>query len=513
MVATKEDIYAESDLSAEDWAFLLCFQHPVAFREVMLEAPDAPGEPYRLWPCQYAYALVPSYVSCGGRDTGKTEVGLRTDILFQGMNNSDGGVLTTRARIHLENALEDLIRRIRRDPFLDMFIATVKDTGGRDPIRRNPYSIAFATGFDFLGLAMAEEGTNIKGIHVKNWWGDETQMFTVEGWDSMQQSMKGGSPRERYHGVPDGRREVFWQLDTTVNRFKNLRLKLPTQYNPDWGEVMQDRLIDSYGGEETDSYKQNVFGEHGAASRGVWDTDVIQLRNVLTTKKIMDGRWFEITRKDFDSGQWKEHCKLIPKGDGGATVIGMDCGFVAPSVVGIFEQQDSGAWELLGRLNLLRIRYDYQADILLFLARRYKIRALGLDCSGPDGNGIADCILRFTANSPPFQLNRVVFQEKMREMRDGIEIDKYTNVLATEHLRTLFDNGAFRIPYDPAMLAEFAEETETTNSFGRTIYKVPSGVDHILSMFRCLGISLYLLAKAGQKRQAAPVPRLVSCPW
>jgi len=435
------------------------------------------------------------------------------DILYRAVNKAHGGLVVTTAEVQLENVLEGVIAEVTgRNPFLSLFLGNKSITGGREPVRRKPYEIRFATGYYVIGRAMAEEGRTLLGRHEKDIWGDEAQMFTRRGWNNMQQSMKGARPRERYFGVPDGRRDVFYEMDTTTKRFDGQRLKLPSYYNPEWGEAMKARLLEAYGGEETDVYKQNVLGEHGAATRGVWDVDILVERNFQDTS-LLDGRWFEITQQDVEEGLWEDTLRLLPgKGADGRAVIAVDCGFVAPSVIGIFVERGE-RWEMLGRLNLLRVPYDAQARILYELVRKYGARAVGLDASGADGQAIADVLKSMSGEETRLWINRVVFHSKVPSSDSEISSETYAAVLATRRLRNWFAEGRFMIPRDPGMVMEFSAETETA-SRDRVLYRVsPGATDHIIAMWRVLALTLYELDNnAAAQGYAMPLPRVVAWP-
>lgn len=300
---------------------------------------------------------------CTGRKVIKT-IHIEALILQEGITHTgaeqggmDEGLLFTPRDTHLELILDRLWGRIGRVPFIKALIA--KDKRGESPI------LEFYTGLRFYFKIEGSSGTdvNMVGIRATIIIGDECAFSNHVCHRSRLQTALPGC-RWLYAGVPNGvRNSPFYEIDqTTVGRGWS-KHKYPTYVNPIYQNIAaKEKLIDDFGGVETQGYKNNVLGEWGEEMVSSFPPGSIAVRYAAPyfIREISNVNDEDLEQVGRIVGIGSVRCDRF--------AVGWDYGFSPDptEVVGAYTNGDD-EWQCYFRVTMRRVPMPHQARIINYI--------------------------------------------------------------------------------------------------------------------------------------------------
>lgn len=493
-------IRIRTKITDKEWSVFISLRHQIAFRELIFVNKD--GTHWQTWVFQYPLVLSFSILVCAGRNWGKTEEGINHDIAYVLVNYPrHEGLVVTLDQIHLRKILDKVFDYFSGgNKFLSQFWKRSTKTPNYLLVLKNGYVLEGV----ITGAASKEKATNILGSHVDHIWGDEWQLIRDRDFKNLQQARSNPNTRERYFGVPDGTRGVFYQLDTDDEQFKNHRLKIASYYNPvAWSQKEKRRLIKRYGGEESQEYKHQVKGEHGLPTFSTWDLDAIE-KNINPNRAT---KIFDIYKRDLEQIDFKQIIVIPPRPlDAEKVLMGIDVGYVTPTVIIPFALIKK-KWRQLCRINLTQLIYDTQAAVIDYIASELQAEGFGIDTTGAEGRAVVqklnnpESIYKTKGYSKRiidviFSSNITTGYERNPETGEIIfdgalpkERKEDVKSFATLFLQQMFEREEFDLMPDERSFIEFSSEVQSKVG-NKTVYKT-NETDHIISAFRCFGIALF----------------------
>ncbi len=217
---------------------------------------------------------------------------------------------------------------------------------------------------------------NVVGLHVGTVIIDEAQLFPLDAWTHLQPVLNTWDRKYRMivAGVPNGIREsVLYVVDQRDTAWK--RYRIPATENPYWSYDDHQRALAMYGGENDDTFRRIVYGEHGETTHSVIRYEHIRREAYpfYVLSLTADRMYLPVLTPS-------------PGKEVDFTVLAADCGFTDPTLIHLCGFHN-GVWYVLARWRLTRVPFPRQADIITELVAAYRPSAVGIDL-GAGGGGI-----------------------------------------------------------------------------------------------------------------------------
>lgn len=395
-------------LTEEEMALFEIVSIPAVFGEFVRSSPTAPPEKqWRYWPQQIREMNREELHKkrFQGRNLGKSitcmdEVNSMV-LLYDGIENGVA-LIGTRAQPNLQPIFDAMISLWQYNRFLKHFL--IKDT--KRAIDRKNWEIRlFQDGRIIIkGRIQGKDGQGFNTVHPNICaWIDEAQYIDNKAIAEFYGMISGELPLLA-SGVPNGWRASWaYQIDTDSERGfvggKMTRLEDPRSLiNPNWIKNLEQ----TYGGRESNLFKQKVLGEWGTASTMTFNIDLITFDGpdghppYYRTVNIDAGNYK--TRSDLASlfaiTKWlpdERIGEIIIHADHGITGAGGTTGYVS------FYDNKVSAWRQYIRFIAYGMPTLEQVDIFDYLATQiYRITGkrptIGLDTTNYGGLAVASIL-------------------------------------------------------------------------------------------------------------------------
>lgn len=469
-------------------------RHPIAFREYFV-----PQVSRRRYWGRYTFSPVLMSLDQGdtalmsGRASGKSFAGIEPELVRQSIARAgEETLITSLRRIHIVDRMERVIDYFETIPLLRLY---------RERVVRSPsYTIMLRTGHNLYGISTGDdpEARMAQGKHVSTLVVEEAQQYPDRAWLKLQGAKDPRGCRVLMAGVPDGRLDTpFRRADGKLASFATRRFHLSRRYDPYFDQKTKREFIDNLGGEEQDTFMQEVDAEWGHPVWSAWDLDAIYrcVEPTLSPHVVtVSGKLYR--QQGFTPAAV---CADLPgpAHPGAPVMISMDVGYSQPSEIGIWERWHD-RWWLIARVRLVnRMEHDDQAAILHELATRYGASKVGVDTTEGEGRAIAHTmeIGDLDNGRQPWgeRIVRVTFTETFLSgwTPMGEEVWEHARSIGTRTLRGLFSHKELALPPDENIPMEFNQEREARNSDGSTKVITPPTV-HISDCFRVLAVMVFL---------------------
>ncbi|HSE44850.1 MAG TPA: hypothetical protein VLA89_05935, partial [Gemmatimonadales bacterium] len=388
-------------------------QHPVAFREYF--TPKVTRRRY--W---HRYTFTPPLLAMdqgdatlmSGRGSGKSFAVLEPEVVRQAIARpGEETMLTSLRKIHVVDRLERAIDYFEGIKIFKVLIAR---------ITRSPsYTIELKTNHSIYGISVGDdpEAKMAQGKHVSTLIVEEAQQYPERAWLKLQGAKDPRGCRVLMAGVPDGAMDTpFRRADGKLSSFEGRRFRLSRRYDPYFDKKTKDEFAENLGGEEQDTFQQEVDAEWANPSWSAWDLDKIYAC-------MDDGLEKRLTKV---AGRMYRQQKLTPlevvvdlpkqPHPGAPIYIAMDVGYSQPSEIGVLEWWHD-QWWLIARLELIdRMEHDDQAKIVNELGKWYHAQKIAVDTTEGEGRAIAIMLEDGVSEGEPKwkeRVNRVTFTETL----------------------------------------------------------------------------------------------------
>lgn len=343
----------------ELWAGLVLID-PLLFRLYFFadELTEEPSLEQKLMFCDEADRVC----LCTSRKIAKT-IHLEALIFQEGITNDNkvGGVdealFFTPRDSHLAPVMDRIWSRWRRTPLLSMMIRV--DKRGETPI------LEFYSGLRWLFRLEGVSGSdvNMVGIRAKIIAGDEEAFGNHANHRSRLQTALPGC-RWTYAGVPNGVRNTpFYEIDQTAMGRSWSKHKYPTYINPIYqSPEAKQKLIEDYGGEETQGYKNNVLGEWGEEMVSSFPPGSIAIRAAAPyfLREISNVSDDDLQQLGRIVGIGSVRCEKF--------ALGWDYGYSPdPSELTGAYTMGNDEWQCYFRLTMRRVPLPHQAKIINYI--------------------------------------------------------------------------------------------------------------------------------------------------
>jgi hypothetical protein len=494
------------------------------FRDFWL--PKAWGKVYKTRYYQYPMALAKDAVVIGGRSWGKS-VDLESTILQNALNiPAVESLLSAFRKIHIRDRLEKVISYLTAVKYFRKFLAVGSDKTTKGAVRRHPtYEITLKNRHVIYGVSTGDDpmAIMIQGLHPRCRYIEEASAFRRDAWIKFQAARDPQMVIDRISGTTDGFIDSpFFDCDTKISKFEGKRFHVSRRMEPWFDRGIMKECVETYGGEDTNDFIQQVDAMHGEPVWGLWnEKDIMQ--NIDKTQHpqyhgmpLNKLQTINISAEDY-KGKVPEQVlwELPPLPESDLEVIlGIDAGYVSPTVVLPFFWY-KGKWNLRCRINLIdKMIPDNQAEIIDSIADRYSAIIIAFDTTSADGRSVAQAL----ANPKRREFVNKNYQERIAWVNfNSVEIVGYKDVtsfsrgkersvykeihqkikyFATDELHKKFANMFFNIYHDEDLLAEFNAEHQKQSPTGNMLIVTPSNV-HLPEAFRCFAYGWW--KKYGQK--------------
>lgn len=449
-------------------------RHPVAFRNYFIP---------RLWRRRFwhRYTFMPAVFAidrgdtsvAAGRATGKSAALLEPTIPQRAiLRQGEETLLTTFRRLHTMDRMERVIDYFEQIPLFRLYLSRV--------LRSPQYTVQLRNGHMVYGISVGDdpEARMVVGKHASTVIIDESQIYPARAFLKLEGAKDPRGSTMLMVGVPDGRLDTpFRAADEKYSSFEGRRFHLTRRADPFWDQPTKQRWVDSYGGENTDLFKQEIDSDWGNPVWSAWDIESIQ--RCMEDQFLGDpfppvvleisGRVYRERRltPDLACADLPGPTQSLP------TIVAMDVGYSQPSEVGVFQMWHD-RWWLAARIQLTtRMEHDDQAKVVNEIARLYKADRVGLDCTEGEGRAIAaeldkmgweGRIARYVATE-----NQVIGWTP-----EGAEIYDISRSVATTTLRAMWGHREIAIPKDDYIPTEFNREMEARSPDGKTRVITPA---------------------------------------
>lgn len=414
---------------------------------------------------------------------------LNQDILFPETKES---LLATANQAQLEPVQGRLITRFTASPILKEFLQNrINRSLGVFDFRFNDVQYLLRT-----RIAGTSNVNNLVGLHVPRIAIDEGQLFTRAAYTQLLPTLNTWEEKTQIFicGVPNGfTNSTLYLADVKLARYK--RYSVAAHNNPYYSQEDDLDNIKRYGGVESDDYQQMVLGKHGQAAFSVITRDQI-------TQESYDFTIYRYTGAEAIRGIPYGDVLERPKLEGyTALVVGMDTGYVDPTIICIAGRTPQGQWKHLIRYELRRIDYPKQEEILTWLDDMYHFDKIGLDI-GAGGTNILHSLLYRPEYSARKYADRVIpvqFGERVAVGygSDGKELTQTTKTLGATLLVQLLQQKTLVLSeVDQECVSEMERITKLRSINGDDRYYIlnekgsgASPNDHIFAAFICFAIA------------------------
>lgn len=465
-------------------------RHPVGFREYFV-----PKVSRRRYWGRYTFGPVLLAIDQGdtvlmsGRGSGKSYAVLEPELVRQALARpGEETMLTSFRKIHVVDRMERVIDYFQTLPFLRLF--------ERRFLRSPSYSLELRTGHTIYGISVGDdpEARMAQGKHVSTLAVEEAHQYPDRAWLKLQGAKDPRGCRTLMTGVPDGRLDTpFRKADSALNSFEGRRFHLTRRADPYFDQKTKADFAETLGGEDQDTFMQEVDAEWGFPVWSAWDLDSIYRCMDDELSVIVVEVSGKLYREQGISPGAVTADLPGPTRPGAKIMIGMDVGYSQPSEIGVFEDWKD-RWRLIARVRLVnRMEHDDQAAILDAIGRRYEAGAIGIDTTEGEGRAIAHTMeSTFKWGNT---IKRVTFTETLQSgwtpPPDVEEVWETARSIGTRTLRGLFRHKTVAIPRDEKIPTEFNQEREARNADGTSRVITPPTV-HITDMMRVFAVMVFL---------------------
>jgi hypothetical protein len=466
--------------------------HAVAFREYFV-----PQVSRRRYWGRYTFSPVLLGMAEGdsillaGRGTGKSMSALEPEIVRESISRpGEETMLTALRKVHVIDRMERAIDYFEL-PLFKPLVAR---------ITRSPaYMIELKNGHMLYGVSVGDdpEAKMAQGKHVSTLLVEEAHQYPERAWLKLQGAKDPRGCRTLMAGVPDGRLDTpFRRADGKLNAFETRRFRISRRSDPYFDQKTKADLAETLGGEEHDTYMQEVDAEWGNPVWSAWDLDAIYrcMEDTLPVSLV------EVSGKLYRQQGLTPRAVVLdlirPQHQGAPIYIGMDVGYSQPSEIGVFEWwQDR--WRLIARARLTnRMEHDDQAEVLYALFEWFDAQKVGIDTTEGEGRAIAHMIENDHGEKwkgLKDKVVRVTFTETFLSgyTPEAEEVWEPARSIGTRTLRGLFARQIMALPRDENIPMEFNQEREQRNADGTTKVITPPTV-HITDMMRVFAVMVFL---------------------
>jgi len=462
-------------------------RHPVAFREYFTPRVSR----RRYW---HRYTFSPPLLAMdqgdasvmSGRGSGKSFAILEPEIVRQALDRpGEETMLTSFRKLHVVDRLERAIDYFEMIPFFKAYIKRI--------VRSPSYTIELRNAHMIYGISVGDdpEAKMAQGKHVSTMIIEEAQQYPERAWLKLQGAKDPRGCRLLMAGVPDGSmNSPFRKADGQFSSFEGRRFRLSRRYDPYFDQKTKNEFAETLGGEEQDTFLQEVDAEWANPSWSAWDLDSIYAcmeENLPLRLSRVAGKLYRqqnLTPLDVVTDLPRQPHPGAP------IYIAMDVGYSQPSEIGIWESWYD-RWHLIGRLELVdRMEHNDQAAILRALGEWYGALKIGIDTTEGEGRAIAhEC----EENGWAEKIVRVGFTETLKSgyTPSGEEVWEHARSIATRVLRAFFGHRLVALPRDEDIATEFNQEKEKRTAEGTTKVVTPPTV-HITDMMRVFAVMVFL---------------------
>lgn len=413
---------------------------------------------------------------------------LNQDVLFPQTKEM---LLTTNNMAQLEPLLGRVRDRLTGSHLLKEFVKSTNQTAGVYNLmfRDVPFKLR-------ARIAGGERENSIVGLHLPDIIIDEGQLYMEGAYRQLTPVLNTWEDRYQMFiaGVPNGlRNSSLYITSVKTPHFKWYRV--PSPNNPYFTLDDYMRALREHGGENSDGFKQMVLGKHGSSALAVISRDQMTKSAYEFYNYSFNGAMLR------DGIHWKTRLDL-PDLKAKTFVIGMDCGFVDPSVISILGLTDGGRWRYMARYKLFRVDYTDQEQILHWLQQKYNFASIAIDYGG-GGIQVAQSLI----NRPQYVSQRydqiilpVMFGERivMGYSTEGKDLKVTTKSLGARLLvQGLQDSTIELSEMDHEGISELERITKQKDSLGNDKYYIlsergtgASQKDHIFASLICFSIAI-----------------------
>lgn len=466
---------------------------------------------------QYLWLMAEELVNASGRNLGKSFLFEKRAVHRALLRPRKKTVITALDFLHLKPRMDAIITHFNKHPILKYFLEKSTQT----PF----YSLLLTNGHEQYGvIAGTDGGQNLLQFHVHEICIDEAQMYPAAARQKMPGMMLEGCTFYEC-GVPDGdRTSPFYADDNTDSRFADKRSKVPSYMNSLWDDPkVREAALVTYGGKDTNLYKQNVLGQWGEPVEGVWSyQDLTTCVNkhrlphlVEITKDRVDLILANLTPEWYHT--WPQYITVPPvPEEAEAVIVAMDVGQSVqgdPSIIYPFSLV-KGRWVVPYTIEVKGVIAKLQAPLLYRVAKLAwdRVKGIGVDATGAEGKAVIDELRtetgRYDADikkllEPVVFSSTVVteFVKKFNERKGAEEVQEVKQAVkdfTTVHLRAMFFNRQIELPNDDRLIAEFTGEKQKMGQRG-IIYNPDNRPDHCIAAFRCFALVEFLRIKGGPR--------------
>lgn len=479
-------------------------RHPVAFRKYFVPQVTKRHFWQRLNFSPVMLALDQGdALFAAGRGTGKSFAVYEPEIVRHAIARPGEETLATSLRkIHMVDRLERVIDYFETIPILRLYLDF--QPGSKSPISRSPsYTIRLRTGHIIYGISVGDdpEAKMAQGKHASYIPVEESHQYPLRAFVKIQGAKDPRGCRMFMAGVPDGRLDTpFRKADTPGKvgypNFDGRRFHISRRHDPFFDRKTRQDLINIYGGEDRDTWLQEVDAEWGHPVWSAWDLDAIYRCMEFDLPVVLPP---DVSGKVYRNEHLTPQvvCADLPGPVhiGAPVALSMDVGYTQPSEIGVWEQWHD-RWWLIARIRLVnRMEHDDQAQIVDEVARRYGASVIAVDATEGEGRAICQ-MLEIDLSAGGFgwgsRVLRVVFNETFLSgwTPQREEIWEPARAIGTQTLRRLFSQKILALPRDEAIPTEFNQEREERRPDGTTRVITPSDV-HITDMFRVFAFFIF----------------------
>jgi len=462
-----------------------------------------------------------SFVSIAtARATGKTVslISMILWILVFDVFPDDYILYTVPSKVHLEPVFTGLVRAFKRNSFLKKFIT------GSGGINSSSFKISLLNGTTLLCRIAGQSGTgaNLIGLHTPFILLDEGGYFPHMAWQEMQPSLNKFTSgfRELVAGVPTGLREknVLYQADMDSDIYTKHRVS--AYDNPRFTDQDITEAIDQYGGKDTDDFIHYVLGEHGKPVFAIFDRGTMAIDNYPVMKLAING--METRNKSDILSQIRAFPEIKNLGRYESVLIGIDLGYTEPTAILIIRVSPEGTMKFHGRIQLNKVSYPIQEEIIDILDDKFNPSLMGID-KGSSGMSLLQHLMEDEKYKHKMYNKRIIPIDFSSSVSvgvdaDGKEIKTKTKSFTTSVLQDYTNNH--KVVYsstDIELVAELERMTYTKSTTGQIVYKTMTpnggkrGEDHFTAALLCGVGAYYLENETLTLRQAKP--KLMRASW
>jgi len=494
-------------IKEDEWHLYEILRHPILFGEFYRNLDD-PKEEFEYSQYQKLYlGDFNNYVSlCCGRAVGKT-LTLTDFILWLMINNffvGDYIVYTVPNKVHLEPVFFNIVRMLRTNPLLKNFIEPKRGINASDftvTLLNNSHLRCRIAG-------TSGTGTNVVGLHAPVVIIDEAGFYPWGTWQELQPTLN--SWQEGFKmwvsGVPTGLREnnVLFFVDERSDAYSHHQTS--AHENPRYTADDEVRNIKQYGGIDSEDYIHFVLGRHGSPTFAVFDRRLMQIETYATYRTNISG--VDIESKQEMITKLASIPRISDKVD--AVFMGVDLGYTEPTSIMILYEKNDIIKEH-ARINLSKVKYPIQEEIIDYLDSRYNPFIIGMDTGNEQG--VAQ---HLTEDEKYLHKN---YASRLVPVKFGawlvIGTDQDGNELKVKikpHAVTLLQEytNTHRIVYastDLDLVTELERMTYTKTAVGDIVYKTLTpkggkrGEDHNTSAMLCAVYAYHLAVEGFFKSQ------------